>query len=534
MARTFSTNNGDIPTQLDSLQLDPGNYLKYSGVQLDSRKPTSYGMYTFQGWLNVDNKPTVSGLFVQSIQPNPGFYPEVAKFWRWTEIDWEYVPYTKALFQEALTCVGTLPNAVCAPQADKTEYTANNRAKIVANLTGHPDVTNWDQIIAQTRGSNSTELLNKIKAVGNLKDTNKWSDLVAKLEGTNDQVAKFLGTFLQPINDGSWFDLINQMKSMPNTQLAGNVVSKFGHSDVINFVTFASKAIELSAGEFARQVGVTLKLAKPVSSFNELAKEIWSLPQTTIAAFPQELVSELGIGKAINGDPNAKWSLLAAIIKQSPFVDFQSHINNLILFINDFSQVKIINWDQLILNVVAGIIGVTVTDKITNIEQLYETVKDMPDKAFIEQMAQAIGYVPDVVDWEALLSESNTTPPYWRAGDLWPIPKGTPAPAHDKFMTLNFWRVPEGDHTIKVNNITASFLPSVSIAFSGDVTANEQYFTITDTDGKFTYDPKEFHTYTIIWTQESLSYYIDAPNDGKDIEHSTPIKVFNVKDYPGL
>lgn len=84
MARTFSTNNGDIPTQLDSLQLDPGNYLKYSGVQLDSRKPTSYGMYTFQGWLNVDNKPTVSGLFVQSIQPNPGFYPEVAKFWRWT------------------------------------------------------------------------------------------------------------------------------------------------------------------------------------------------------------------------------------------------------------------------------------------------------------------------------------------------------------------------------------------------------------------------------------------------------------------
>lgn len=73
--------------------------------------------------------------------------------------------------------------------------------------------------------------------------------------------------------------MINQIKSMPNTQLAGNVVSKFGHSDVINFVTFASKAIELSAGEFARQVGVTLKLAKPVSSFNELAKEIWSLPQ---------------------------------------------------------------------------------------------------------------------------------------------------------------------------------------------------------------------------------------------------------------
>ncbi len=517
-----------------SSKLDPSNYLKYSGVQLDSRQPTSYGMYTFQGWLNVDNKPTVSGLFVQSIQPNPGYYPDVAKFWRWTEIDWEYVPYTKALFQEALTCIGTLPNAVCAPQVGKTEYTADNKAKIVANLAGHPDITTWEQILTQTRGSNSTELLNKIKVVGKLENTNKWSDLVSKLEGTNDQVAKFLGTFLQPINDANWFALINQMKSMPNTQLAGNVVSKFGHSDVINFVTFASKAIELSAGEFARQVGATLKLPNPVSSFDELAKTIWALPQSTIAAFPQDLVSELGIGRAITGNPNEKWSKLAAIIKQSPLGDFESHINNLILFIDDFSQVKIINWDQLILNVASEIIGVTVTDKITNISQLYDAVKDMPDKAFIEQMAKAIGYTPDVVNWEVLLSQSDTTLPYWTAGDLWGIPKGTPAPTNDKFMTLNFWRVPEGDHTIKVNNITASFLPSVSIAFSGDVTANEQYFTITDKDGKSTYDPKEFHTYTLVWTQESLSYYIDAPNDGKDIQHSTPIKVFSVKDYPGL
>jgi hypothetical protein len=80
-------------------------------------------------------------------------------------------------------------------------------------------------------------------------------------------------------------------------------------------VTFASKAIELSAGEFARQVGVTLKLPSSVSSFDELAKAIWALPQSKIAAFPQELVSELGIGRAITGNPNEKWSKLAAIIK---------------------------------------------------------------------------------------------------------------------------------------------------------------------------------------------------------------------------
>ena len=74
---------------------DPNDY---SGVQLDARMPTSYGMYIFSSWNNVKNDPTVSGIFLQSMQPPTTYYPELAKLWRWTEFDWEYVPHTTATF----------------------------------------------------------------------------------------------------------------------------------------------------------------------------------------------------------------------------------------------------------------------------------------------------------------------------------------------------------------------------------------------------------------------------------------------------
>ena len=113
-----------------------------------------------------------------------------------------------------------------------------------------------------------------------------------------------------------------------------------------------------------------------------------------------------------------------------------------------------------------------------------------------------IGY-SDIVDYNALLEDETVRDkePWWTAGENWGMPNGQKAESSDgKIMTINFWRAPEGPHTIKVNNTEASFVSSVSTAFSGFVTTNSQYFTVKDSQGKLTYDPKELHTYTIVET----------------------------------
>lgn len=88
--------------------------MSYSGIQLDARDGTSYGMYIFSGWCNVNNDPTVTGLFLQSMQPPVIYHQEIAKLWRQTEFDWEFVPYTTSTFLERIKCIGTFPNAKCS------------------------------------------------------------------------------------------------------------------------------------------------------------------------------------------------------------------------------------------------------------------------------------------------------------------------------------------------------------------------------------------------------------------------------------
>jgi len=127
---------------------DPNDY---SGVQLDARMPTSYGMYIFSGWNNVKNDPTVSGIFLQSMQPPTTYYPELAKLWRWTEFDWEYVPHTTATFMEKVECTKASSNLKCKSlSAVGPELTDDVMATQIGIVSGHTDVTSWSKLVQYT------------------------------------------------------------------------------------------------------------------------------------------------------------------------------------------------------------------------------------------------------------------------------------------------------------------------------------------------------------------------------------------------
>ncbi len=520
---------------------NPQDPSMYSGVQLDSRKPTSYGMYVFKGWFNVDDQPTVTGAFLQSIQPPPAYYPELTKFWRWTEIDWEYVPYTKALFQERLSCTGELPNANCVvtacPEANG-ELTANGKAQVIGKLSGRPDINNWEQLLSETKGLTNKELLQKIKKVEQYDSLDKWSDFIDKIKNySQDELAKALGKLLLLSSDESsnWFSFVNKVKLEPSDGLAGKIISILGHTDVIDFVKLTSKISHLCKNEFVRQIGIALQLKTPVTSIDDLAEKIKATSKEEIENFPQDLVSKMGIGKALIGRDDAKWKELSPIINNIPIEDFKKNLNNLVIMINDFSTVDFINWEQFVLKVITSVLGKD-QSTINNFDQLHTQISSLSNKEFVQEISKVIGY-SDIVDYNALLEDETVRDkePWWTAGENWGMPNGQKAESSDgKIMTINFWRAPEGPHTIKVNNTEASFVSSVSTAFSGFVTTNSQYFTVKDNQGKLTYDPKELHTYTIIWTPETLQFYLDANNDGKDIDNATPIKVFDAKDYPGI
>lgn len=527
---------------LQDLSWNSKNYNMYSGIQLDSRKPTSYGMYVFKGWLNVDNQPTVAGLFLQSIQPPPSYYPELNEFWRWTEIDWEYVPYTEALFQERLSCTGDLPNVNCkltpCPQADG-ELTADGKAKVIGKLSGRTDIKNWDQLLSQTKGLNNIELLQKIKIIENYDSLDKWSDFLYKIkDSSKDELANTLGKLLliQPDIYSDWFSFINNVKLEPSESLAGKMISLLGHTDVIDLTQLISKISQFSKNEFARQIGIVLKIKNSINNFDELAKELKSVPKAEIEKFPQKFVSETGIGKALVGKDSVEWKDLAVIINNIPLNDFKTNLNTIIEKTDDFAKVNFINWEQFILKVISSVLGKD-TNEISSIDQLYEQISDLSNKEFIQEMSEAIEYTPNVVNYDTLMEDDavRDKEPWWTAGANWGMPTGEKAQSSDgKIMTINFWRVPEGPHKIKVDNIEASFIPTVSTSFSGFVTTNSQYFTVKDKQGKFTYDPKELHTYTIVWTPESLQFYLDAENNGTDIDNATPIKFFDAQNYPGI
>jgi hypothetical protein len=80
----------------------------YSGSQANTRQNFGYGMYIVTGWSSPE--AVISSWFLDAIQPDATNYPGLSDLWRWSEIDWEFVPQTVSPQREQVVVTGTLPS----------------------------------------------------------------------------------------------------------------------------------------------------------------------------------------------------------------------------------------------------------------------------------------------------------------------------------------------------------------------------------------------------------------------------------------
>ena len=80
----------------------------YSGSQANTRQSFGYGLYIVSGW--AADAPVISSWFLDAIEPDRTNFPGLSPLWRWSEIDWEFVPYTVSPQREHIVLTGTLPH----------------------------------------------------------------------------------------------------------------------------------------------------------------------------------------------------------------------------------------------------------------------------------------------------------------------------------------------------------------------------------------------------------------------------------------
>jgi hypothetical protein len=154
--------------------------------------------------------------------------------------------------------------------------------------------------------------------------------------------------------------------------------------------------------------------------------------------------------------------------------------------------------------------------------------------------------LPDDLTWQQLVentyvddscqSGAADRPCY---GSDWGFPATLLLPDTDELqhaVAINVQRTPAGADTITSAGITASFVPQTPPnPPTGFNVTNEQFVWAQDDEGNFTFDPyNEFHTYSLVFTPESIAFYIDAPDGGTKIENAQPVKVFGAEDYASM
>ena len=143
--------------------------------------------------------------------------------------------------------------------------------------------------------------------------------------------------------------------------------------------------------------------------------------------------------------------------------------------------------------------------------------------------------------------------PGWTFAMNWkyPLTAVSPVPAGldmKKMLTVNWWRMPEGNQSIDVdlpgyarqnfkftirNDIIKGIegIPSREAA----VLNNESYVFPDSSLPGLVYSPYAgLNTYTIVWTKTRVAFYVNAGTDGRDIAGATPIAVFTPDKYPSI
>lgn len=121
--------DGRTPTPLlgdaATVPFNPG---LYAGSQANTRQNFGYGAYVVRGW--AADAPVISSWFLDAIEPDATNFPQLAPLWRWSEVDWEFVPYSLSPQREQIVGQGSFPAAVT------TMYRSDYQADGCPPMTG--------------------------------------------------------------------------------------------------------------------------------------------------------------------------------------------------------------------------------------------------------------------------------------------------------------------------------------------------------------------------------------------------------------
>ncbi|WP_151192596.1 hypothetical protein [Cysteiniphilum sp. JM-1] len=141
--------------------------------------------------------------------------------------------------------------------------------------------------------------------------------------------------------------------------------------------------------------------------------------------------------------------------------------------------------------------------------------------------------------------------PGWQNASVWKYPLTAVKPVPStldmrKMAAINWWRMPQGNQNIDVtlpgfNRQNYKFIEKLPVlggstlakSYTAAAMNNETY--ILPDAGNASFNPyAQFNTYTIVWSPTRVAYYINAPDNGTDISHATPVALYTIDDYPSL
>lgn len=168
------------------------------------------------------------------------------------------------------------------------------------------------------------------------------------------------------------------------------------------------------------------------------------------------------------------------------------------------------------------------------------------DDIYAQQVAVA-KKTDQVKTWQRLVENTGNGKiwTYAQSSDpstMWAPPSALKLPDRtilEHSVAISSWRTPYGTKVIpsKIGQ-NARYIPVQAAHVNGythKITEFAWAQISPSTPTTFAYDPFDgAHDYTIVLTDTSVTFYIDAPNGGSDINSAHPVRHYSTQDYPSL
>jgi hypothetical protein len=484
-------------------------YGDYLSTQMVTNRTFGYGMFICE--FRAADGPTCSTFWLYSNEPSVKNLPDVAQNWRWNEVDFEFVPHTKATQSQYYTFNGGLPNPTEIKKFGTSLNFGDSRAKDLADTA-----VSWTEGKFQTDDIIARDMINyyNLFLTQQKSGTPTGGTFTLKDALTGDSTTLPWNATQADVQNA--LNALNHNKGLFNMKDKYNVVvpQAGGFGDILDGSRNIIRNID---------PGLTPQLypGLTVTDGNSIIPNnttIISVDKDNNTVTLSQNASEAASHKSFSYFGPGDW-----LITFTP-----DHPDSTQALVLDYSLME-----------PAGVFGEVLVGKDTT-----GIVTNMHIYIFKPYLKPA-----GVQTWWDLLTQNTPLAGAWADATQWKYPLvHIPTPSGldiGKMVTLNFWRSPAGNESRNIdfgswgNPVThTGILREKPIAgtagydnFTSAVLNNEAY--VFDSTGD--YDPtSQFHTYTIVWTRTRMAQYIDAPDRGRDISNATPIAEYKIADFPSL